>query len=234
MDLGASILSADFARLGDDVAAACEAGIRRVHVDVMDGHFVANLSGGPKLVHDLRPVCDRYGAELNVHLMVEHPERFVADFADAGAHGIAVHVEATLALRRVLRAIRARGLSCGVAINPSTAIARVLDTLDDSLDAMDWCLVMTVEPGFGGQQMIPACLDKVLTLARKKGERPSPLIAVDGGVHVQTIKRVRDAGANVAVVGSALFGAQTSVADNLAALRAALGGDDRPNRKDGR
>lgn len=220
IELAASILSADFARLGAEVSAACEAGIRRIHVDVMDGHFVPNLSMGPQVVRALRPVCDGYGARLNTHLMIEHPDRFLDAFAEAGAHKITVHAETASPLRPLLARIGARGLGVGVALNPGTPLAR----LDDVLDEVDLFLVMTVDPGFGGQALIPACLDKVRHLSRTLVGRGivRPRIAVDGGVHQETIAAVMKAGANVAVVGSGIFNARGSVASNLAQLKSRL------------
>jgi ribulose-phosphate 3-epimerase len=218
MMLAASILDADFTRLGAEVAALCEVGIRRIHVDVMDGHFVPNLSVGPQVVRALRPVADACDAELNAHLMLEDPGRFVGPFADAGAHAITVHVEVASPLPRLLAQIRARGVRAGVAINPATPIEAARDVLGDA----DACLVMTVEPGFGGQRLIPAALEKVRQLARMC-PRPRALIAVDGGVHADTIADVASAGADVAVVGSALFGTRGDVASNVARLRRALG-----------
>ncbi len=222
MELSASILDADLTQLGAVVSSLCESGIRRIHVDIMDGHFVPNLSFGPQMVRALRPICDRYGARANAHLMVEHPDQFLAAFADAGAHGITVHVETADPLRTLLADIRARGLDVGIALNPDTPIARVVDVLD----IVDWCLVMTVHPGFGRQPLITGALDKVQELSQIRTERTLGhlLIAVDGGVHAETIVDVLKAGADVAVVGSALFDARRSVTRNLADLRTAIAG----------
>ena len=218
MIFAASILDADFTRLGAEVAASCAAGIRRIHVDVMDGHFVRNLGVGPQVVRALRPVADACDAELHAHLMIENPDRFVGLFADAGAHAITVHVETASPLAPLLEQIRARRVGVGVAINPGTPIESVLDVLAE----VDLCLVMTVEPGFGGQRLIPAALDKVRQLVRMR-RRGRPAIAVDGGVHTETIADVSRAGTDVAVVGSALFDARGTVASNIAQLRHALG-----------
>jgi ribulose-phosphate 3-epimerase len=211
-----SILSADFARLGDAVAAAREGGADWIHVDVMDGHFVPNLTIGPGVVAALRRVTD---LPLDVHLMIEHPDRLIDAFADAGADWITVHQEACVHLHRALERIRERGARPGVSINPSTPVA----VLDEILPYADLVLVMSVNPGFGGQRYIPTSTGKIAALRRMIDERGlwGVELEVDGGVAPDTIGDVVAAGASVVVAGSAVFNERASVADNIAALRAA-------------
>jgi ribulose-phosphate 3-epimerase len=219
MQIAPSILSADFARLGEQVREACEAGALRIHVDVMDGHFVPNLTMGPLVVAALRPIADRYGALLDVHLMIEEPDRYLDDFAAAGADVISVHVEVCRHLHRTLAAIHGLGKLAGVAINPATP----LGALEEILPDLDVVLMMTVNPGFGGQSFIKGSLDKIARLHATLRERglAHKLIQVDGGINAATIAAAARAGAEIAVVGSALFNQRASVAENLAALHAA-------------
>ena len=195
-----SILSADLARLGAEVDEIRTAGADFVHFDVMDGWFVPSISFGMPVLRSIRPLTDLF---YDVHLMVQDPGRYVDDFADAGADGITVHAEACVHLDRVLDEIRARGLKTGVALNPATP----LSVLDYVYDKTDMILLMTVNPGFGGQKLIPAMLDKIRQLREiLNGKHLSTLIEVDGGIHEQTIQGVIDAGANVIVAGSGVFG----------------------------
>ena len=219
MQIAPSILSADFARLGDQVREACQAGALRIHVDVMDGHFVPNLTMGPLVVQALRPIADQYGALLDVHLMITNPDRYLADFAAAGANIISVHVEVCQHLHRSVAAIHELGLQAGVAINPATPLIALEEILPD----IDVILMMTVNPGFGGQAFIPASLDKIRRACAMLRERGLPHVAVqvDGGINTSTIGPAAEAGATIAVVGSALFNAKAGVAENVAALRAA-------------
>jgi len=220
IQIAASILSADFSHLGDQAKQALEAGVRWIHVDIMDGHFVPNLSMGSQVVRSLRPIADKFGALLHVHLMVEEPERYLADFVRAGANSVSVHVETCPHLHRTIQEIRALGARSGVALNPATPLA----ALEEILAEVDFVLVMSVEPGFGGQDFIPSSLDKIVRLRRMLSERGlnQVQIAVDGGIHGETAGPVARAGATVLVAGSAIFNDHASVTDNLRELRAAI------------
>jgi ribulose-phosphate 3-epimerase len=220
IQIAASILSADFSRLGDEVKQALEAGIRRIHVDIMDGHFVPNLSMGSQVLRSIRPIADKFDALLHVHLMVTDPDRYLADFVHIGANSVSVHVETCPHLHRTIQEIRALGARSGVALNPATPLV----ALDEILTEVNFVLVMSVEPGFGGQEFIPSSLDKIVRLHRMLKERglDRVQIAVDGGIHIQTIGPVARAGATVLVAGSAIFNGHASVADNLRKLRAAI------------
>jgi ribulose-phosphate 3-epimerase len=198
--LAPSILAADFARLAEQLAAAERGGAGLVHVDVMDGHFVPNITVGPAVVAAVRRATS---LPLDVHLMVQSPDRLLDAFADAGADWISVHVEATPHLQRCVAALRARGISPGVALNPSTPIG----TLDEILPEIDYVLVMTVNPGFGGQAFLPSSLGKLRRLRTAIGRLGRQVrIEVDGGVEAGNVRQLLEAGAEILVAGTSVFG----------------------------
>ncbi len=195
-----SILSADFSKLGDEIRAVEAAGADWIHIDVMDGHFVPNITIGPLIVEAARRVTE---LPLDVHLMIENPERYIKDFADAGADLIAVQAETCVHLHRTVQMIKEIGLRAGVVLNPSTPLSAVEWVLNN----VDFVMIMSVNPGFGGQDFIPNSLDKIRELRgmiQKNGL--STLIEIDGGVNEKTIKNISDAGVDVFVAGSAIFG----------------------------
>lgn len=195
-----SILSADFARLGSQVKEVIDAGARIIHVDVMDGHFVPPITVGPLVVAALREQAEQAGAMLDVHLMIERPERQVQEFVKAGAHSITVHAEATPHVARVADHLRQAGVSVGVAINPATPVG----ALAEIKDAIDVALCMSVNPGWGGQPFIEHSLDKLQRLRAILGGQVA--VQADGGIDPRTALRCRQAGANLFVAGSAIFG----------------------------
>jgi ribulose-phosphate 3-epimerase len=205
-----SILAADFARLGAQVQQVLDAGARTIHVDIMDGHFVPALSMGPPVVSALADLIHGAGAYVDVHLMIERPERFVADFANAGADGITIHVEATPHANYALAAVRDAGCRAGLALCPSTPVGAVSELLGD----FDLLLCMTVNPGWGGQEFLPGSLAKLERLRATIGEQPA--LEVDGGIDVTTAGPCARAGATVFVAGTSVFGAP----DPAAAYRA--------------
>ena len=211
-----SILSADFTRLADQVREAEEAGVDYIHVDVMDGHFVPNITIGPLVVKALRPITK---LPLDVHLMIENPEFYIEDFSKAGADIITVHQEATPHLHGTIQQIHDLGIKAGVSINPSTSVR----TLDEIICDVDLILVMSVNPGFGGQSYIHSCTNKIRKVREMLDDRGvSADLEVDGGVNVDTVNEVISAGANAFVAGSAIFNDKNSVAENVSALRAKI------------
>jgi len=200
MMIAPSILSADFSRLGEEVRAVEAAGAEVIHVDVMDGRFVPNITIGPLVVAAVRRVTD---LPLDVHLMIVEPDRYVKDFADAGADWITVHVEACVHLHRTLTHIRSLGKKAGAVLNPATS----LSSLDYVLEELDLVMLMSVNPGFGGQSLIESTLDKTRKLRAMLDEvNPEAGIEIDGGISPETIGRVAEAGANIFVAGSAIYG----------------------------
>ena len=212
-----SILSADFARLADGIAEAEAGGADWIHVDVMDGHFVPNLTIGPPVVKAVRKVTD---LPLDVHLMIEKPEQLVDAFIDAGANWLTVHYEAVTHLHRLLEYIRSRDVHPGVSINPHTPAS----ALEEILPYVDLVLVMSVNPGFGGQRYIPTSAAKIARVRSMLDERSlwSVDIEVDGGISPKTAGEVVAAGATALVAGATVFNDQASVADNIRALREAV------------
>ncbi|HEX5309145.1 MAG TPA: ribulose-phosphate 3-epimerase [Solirubrobacteraceae bacterium] len=196
-----SILSADFARLGSQVQEVLDAGARVIHVDVMDGHFVPPITIGPLIVAALREQAEQAGAALDVHLMIERPERQVGEFVKAGAHSITFHAEATPHVAYTAALVRESGACVGVAINPATAIGELAEVAH----SIDLALCMSVNPGWGGQAFIDHSLDKLQRMRHILGEQVA--LEVDGGVDRQTAPAVRAAEANLLVAGSAVFGA---------------------------
>ncbi len=218
IELAPSILSSNFAQLGSDTLEAIEGGATLVHVDVMDGHFVPNITIGPLVVRSLRKAVK---VPLDCHLMIENPDQFIAEFAEAGADWISVHQEACVHLDRTLHLIASHGCKPGVVINPGTPV----ETLTEVLDLVHHVLVMSVNPGFAGQKFIPNALNKIAALARMRAERKLEYrIEVDGGVDLTTVADVVKAGGELLVAGSAVFGRgdiRANAAQLLEAARAA-------------
>ena len=209
-----SILSADFSRLGDEIRAVDAAGADIIHVDVMDGHFVPNITIGPMIVRAAREVTK---LPLDVHLMITNPELYIADFAKAGADYITVHVETAFHLNRLVQSIKEhKGIKAAVSLNPATS----LSSLDYILEDLDMVLIMSVNPGFGGQAFIPSALDKIRTLRKLIDEQGlKTMIEVDGGVKPDNATEIIKAGADILVAGSAIFGMK----DYAAAIRGIRG-----------
>ncbi len=218
MTLAPSILAADFGRLEAHAREALEAGADWIHIDVMDGHFVPNISFGAPVMRGLRDLANEFNAPLDVHLMIEQPERYLEDFAEAGAACITVHQEASPHLHRTVQAIHALGCQAGVALNPATPLVMLEDIAAD----LDLVLIMSVNPGFGGQTFIEASVNKIRRCrALLAGTGSRAVIEVDGGVTPQNARALVEAGASVLVAGSAVF--KGDVAENVAAFRKSEG-----------
>jgi ribulose-phosphate 3-epimerase len=215
IELAPSILSADFAHLADQVEQATAGGASVIHVDVMDGHFVPNLTIGPPVVKSLRRATQ---LPLDCHLMIENPDQFIADFADAGADWISVHQEACPHLNRTLHLIKSHDCRAGVVINPATPV----ETLSEVLEIVDYVLVMSVNPGFGGQKFIPGALHKMRKLTEIRAGRGYQFrIEVDGGIGLDTVADVVRAGGEILVAGNAVFGKGDAKANAHTLLEAA-------------
>jgi len=213
--LAPSILSADFARLGEQVAEAARAGADYIHVDVMDGHFVPNITIGAPVVAAIRPVTS---LPLDVHLMVEHPERYISEFVHAGADIITVHVEASPHLQSTIQLIKELGARAGVSLNPPTPIGAV----EEFLHRVDLVLVMSVNPGFGGQSFIPATLLRIAKMRKILDDRGlSAELEVDGGINAENAPDIVKAGATVLVAGNSIFRAEDGISGAMQRLREA-------------
>lgn len=202
-----SILSADFSRLGEQISAVMDAGVRGIHFDVMDGHFVPNLTIGPVVLESVAPIVHSRGGFFSVHLMIEKPERYAEAFVKAGADAVSLHVEACPRPQNVLMMIKSLGAGAGIAINPDTGLSQVAELLA----LVDFVVVMTVNPGFGGQSFISSALDKVPELRKKLPSGTA--IEIDGGINRGNIRQVVEAGANWVVAGSAVFKAADPAAE---------------------
>lgn len=215
MKIAPSILSADFAHLARDIQVVQEGGADLLHVDVMDGHFVPNLTFGPGMVAAIRPVTS---LPLDVHMMVDDPEAWISAFAKAGADTMLVHVEATPHIYRAMQLIQSHGVKAGVVVNPGTPVSAI----EEVLPLVDQVLVMTVNPGFGGQKFLPAMADKVARLAKLRAANGWHFkLEVDGGISDQTIAQVAQAGADIAVAGSFVYAERDTPAKQIAKLQAA-------------
>jgi ribulose-phosphate 3-epimerase len=211
-----SILSADFTRLGEQVREAEEGGAQRIQIDIMDGHFVPNITMGPMIVEAVRRCTS---LPLEAHLMISNPEQYIEDFAQAGADVIIAHQEASPHLHRIIQQIKSTGKSAGIALTPSTPIIM----LEDILPLLDMVLIMTVNPGFGGQNFIPAMLPKITRLRQAIAQSGLQCdLEVDGGIQEATAPKVVQAGANLLVAGTAVYNQRESVAQAIARLRNAI------------
>ena len=215
--LSPSILSADFSRLGEQVRETIRAGAEYIHVDVMDGHFVPNITIGPLVVKALRPIADEAGTVIDVHLMIEKPELMIPAFSKAGADIITVHVETCPHLHRTVQQIRELGVKPSVTLNPATP----LSSIEGILPYIDMVLIMSVNPGFGGQSYIPTSTAKISRLREMLDamDRQDVDIEVDGGIKVHNAAEIVAAGANILVAGSAIFNAKKSIPENIADFR---------------
>ncbi|MGA2670557.1 MAG: ribulose-phosphate 3-epimerase [Dehalococcoidia bacterium] len=213
--LAPSILSADFARLGEQIDEVARAGADYIHIDVMDGHFVPNITIGAPVVASIRPITN---LPLDVHLMIEHPERFISEFVQAGADIITVHVETCPHLRKTIRLIKELGVKAGVSLNPATPIG----TIEEFIPHVDLVLVMSVNPGFGGQSFIPKTLPKIADMRKILNDRGlSAELEVDGGINADNAPSIVKAGAGVLVAGNSIFRAKEGIGRALRRLRKA-------------
>lgn len=217
--LAPSILSADFACLGEQVELCLEAGCEFVHVDVMDGHFVPNITMGPIVVKSLKPLLAKYNAVMDVHLMITNPDDYLKEFAEAGADVITVHVESCGRLGDTVEMIRSLGVRPGITLNPDTKLEKILEVIPN----VDLVLIMSVNPGFGGQEFVPATMKKIADVRRildKTGSKTE--LEVDGGIKVSNVQSVVEAGASVVVAGSAIFSSGTTIENSIAEIRKAV------------
>ena len=215
--LAPSILSADFARLGEQIAEVTKAGADYIHVDVMDGHFVPNITVGAPVVASIRPLTS---LPLDVHLMIEHPERYISEFVDAGADIITVHVEASAHLLSTIRLIKEQGSRAGVSLNPPTPLSAV----DEFIYHVDLVLIMSVNPGFGGQSFIPETLPRIANMRKILNNRkPGVELEVDGGINADNAPDIVEAGADILVAGNSVFRAEEGISQALQRLREAVG-----------
>ena len=217
--LAPSILSADFSCLGEQVELCLKAGCEFVHVDVMDGHFVPNITMGPIVVKSLKPLLAKYNAVMDVHLMITNPDDYLKEFAEAGADVITVHVESCGRLGDTVEMIRSLGVRPGITLNPDTKLEKIVEVIPN----VDLVLIMSVNPGFGGQEFVPATMKKIADVRRildKTGSKTE--LEVDGGIKVSNVQSVVEAGASVVVAGSAIFSSRTTIENSIAEIRKAV------------